>query len=436
MQMASALATVCLLQGCSSQEALSHFLQQRTVSLAAFAAPPGDTAAAAAPATPSAAETSRAAGNTAQLSAHACTMAAMVQDALFHAVLLFMDGDPLDLGAGTLAGTPRANGHTAGSLGALAGPAGTDWQGTGGGGLGEAGPLIMRALVADSHASAELLFDPLPGAAEGASEAEAWDESLKEQLLSMPPLLAEEVRRTCGAWLHDLPAATPGLLAAAASCADLAAVSDAVRAALPRWAPRGGAAAAAAATAAAGSGDSSPKWPAVAATALGRSVDLWGAVFEPCALRCAGTIVSAAVGRGAAATQEHLGACRAAVAAAAAAGAAADAPGSCVAAAEWGSAGGAAPWRAALPEARVLLDAAVRSMLADAMSMLARGDGGVSGAQAEARRADTLEQHVHSAVVAGTKHLAAELSALQSALPPDNHCWHVPPLARRACRTS
>lgn len=423
--MASALATVCLLNGSSSQDALTHFLQQRTHSLAAFAASPPEPTAA----TPSAtADTGRAPGDSSHLITQACTMAAMVQDALFHAVLLFMDGDPLDVSAGMLAGTPRHNGHKTAPLGTWKNGAVADWNGVGGGpgGALEPGPMIMRALVADSHASAELLFDALPGAPEGDSEAEAWDAALKHQLQSMPPLPAEDVRRTCAAWLHDLPAATPGLLSAAASCADLAAVSEAVRAALPRWTPRGGAAATAVA-ATGGSGDAATHWPAVASTALGRTADVWSAVFEPCALRCAGTIVGAAVRRGAAAAQEHLGACRAAAAAAAAAaGAQSDAPGGCTAAAEWSSGAGAAPWRAALPEARVLLDTAVRGTLADAMALLARGEGGFSRAQAEARRAETLEQHVHTAVVEGAQSLAGELSALQSALPQDGHSRHVP----------
>lgn len=418
--MASALATVCLLNGSSSQDALAHFLQQRTHALAAFAArPPEPTAA-----TPSAStgpDAGRTPGDTGPLISHACTMAAMVQDALFHAILLFMDGDPLDVGAGMMGGTGEHSSHKTGLLGTWKSGAAADWNGMGAGpgGALEPGPMITRALVADSHASAELLFDALPGAPQGDSEAEAWDAALKQQLQRMPPLSTEDVRRACAAWLHDLPAATPGLLSAAACCADLAAVSEAVRAALPRWTPRGGAAAAAAAS---GGGDAAAHWPAVASTALGRTADVWGTVFEPCALRCAGTIVGAAVRRAAAAAHEHLSACRAAAAAAAAAASAQpDAPGECTAAAEWSSGTGTAPWRAALPEARALLDTAVRATLADAMALLARGDGGFSRAQAEARRVETLEQHVHSAVVEGAQNLASELSALQNALPHDAH---------------
>eukprot|EP00892_Ulva_mutabilis_P009475 jgi/Ulvmu1/68/UM001_0071.1 len=410
-QMATSVAAVCLINGCSSAAALTHFLNQRTRALAMFASQPPVPSEAASPRGGKTPDANGGAGHdSASLTSHACAMAAMVQDALFHAILLFMDGDPLGVAAGASIGAVGHTGHKSGTLGTGKLLAWGDWHDIGGG--EEGGPMIMRALVADSHASAELLFDALPGAADGDSEAEAWDAALKQQRESMPPLAAEDVRLTCTAWLHDLPAAAPGLFAAAGSCRELAAVSDAVRSALGSWAPRGGGAAAAAANGA----EAVPKWPAVASLVLGRGVDVWGAVFEPCALRRAGTIVNAAVRRGAAAAQQHLGKCRAAAAAAAAA----DAPGGCSAAAEWSCGTGPAPWRAALPEARAQLDTAVTATLSDAVSMLARRNSGVSRMHAEAKRAEALERHVHTAVAEGVQHLADELRTLQQALPQES----------------
>jgi len=61
------------------------------------------------------------------------------------------------------------------------------------------------------------------------------------------------------------------------------------------------------------------------------------------------------------------------------------------------------------------------------VSMLARGDSGLSRMQAEAKRAEALEQHVHTAVAEGSQYLADDLSSLQQALPHDLDGRHAPP---------
>lgn len=444
MQMAEAVTAVCLLEDLTSETALDHFLEQRKAAIANFAAS-ATPSSPAGPQTP--AVTPPSGGLSSQaLIQHAQETAAMIQNVLFHVVLLFGEDDPLDYlmthaaggGVGTLnAMSPMATGGT--TARALwntksFNPRGTaqhmsPWVSTG-------QPLVQQALSADSHASAELLFDPFPGSeADAQSEVQLWDAQLAQQMARMGSVPQEKLRSVCSAWLVSLPGAAPHLLAAAGSCADLAAVAAGVRAALPGWTapPPGGGGAAAAAAAAAGSAAAvAAPWPAIAAAVLARGVDIWEAVFEPCMLKRADALASKALH---AATRSMLSvladSCAAAAAAAAdAAGAGAGAAG----ASAWGAAhSAAAPWRARVPEARAALDAAVTTVLADSMHLLPAADSGQVRTRMEERRADAIESRVHEACVSCMMELASDLQQLFSKVPATVDARYAPPLFPNNC---
>lgn len=417
VQMAEAVTAVCLVEGLTSEAALSHFLEQRKTAIATFTAklslePPSTPAA---PSTPARTPTPT---STAALMHHAQDTAAMIQNVLFHAVLLFGDDDPLDYlmshtgggspGAGAAARTlwnsksinPRNTAHM------------SQWVMPG-------QPLVQQALSADSHASAELLFDPLPGTdVDAQSEVQAWDAHLAEQLTRMAAVPPEKLRSVCTAWLASLPRAAPHLLSSASSCADLAAVAAAVRAALPAWTPpppgsAAGAAAAAVSNAGASAGGGAVAalaWPAIAAVALGRGADIWEAVFEPCMLTRADALATAALEAATLNVRRVLEECRIAATSAAE-------PAGAGSASAWAGARSAAPWRARVSEARAALDTAVCGVLTDSIHLLPAADSGQVRTRVEERRADAIEKRVHEACVSCMMELAADLQQLFSKVP-------------------
>ncbi|KAK9806237.1 hypothetical protein WJX72_006789 [[Myrmecia] bisecta] len=100
-------------------------------------------------------------------------------------------------------------------------------------------PLLPAKAATDGVSSSELLFGPLPGAEQGATEAEAWQVLSSGIAKKLPALQQEQVATACLAWLaqvaSDFQQAGLQLLASCASAADLAGLEAALKASIARW---------------------------------------------------------------------------------------------------------------------------------------------------------------------------------------------------------
>ncbi|KAK9803223.1 hypothetical protein WJX73_005829 [Symbiochloris irregularis] len=235
---ASALAAAAFLQGLGPSEVLDMFFDARRACLAAHLASLTKDGTSA---------------TVADVTQALCTCVAYLQDAMWQAAELLLDG-----------------------------------------GMGEAKTQLPARVSAESGGDAELMFGP---ALEGASstEADAWlaQSAVVEQRVTS--LTQSQLASACGDWLSslgaDYKAAGPGILHACGSAAQLVQVEEAVRAGIAAWkAP--------ATPASAGGEASSPtkgklhSWQAACDWALGRHVNVWDEVLEAAFLQHSKELIS------------------------------------------------------------------------------------------------------------------------------------------------